>query len=146
MLPPPFERQMLELLGPGRICFLSGRFKCPAARQHTAEGFCHLHPIGPAERIPWHPSGWYLPERPVFTLDPAFHAGAYYVQEASSMFLYEVLKQSVNFPNRLKVLDLCAAPGGKSTLVADMLPPGSLLVANEVIRPRVGILRENMEK
>lgn len=96
--------------------------------------------------VPWHPQGVYLPERPVFTLDPAFHAGAYYVQEASSMFLYEALRQSVDFSGPLKALDLCAAPGGKSTLLADLLSPDALLVSNEVIRTRTGPLRENMEK
>ena len=82
--------------------------------------------------VPWHPSGRYLSERPVFTLDPAFHAGAYYVQEASSMFLYAALRQTVDFSKNLRVLDLCAAPGGKSTLLADLLGPDSLLVANEL--------------
>jgi 16S rRNA C967 or C1407 C5-methylase (RsmB/RsmF family)/NOL1/NOP2/fmu family ribosome biogenesis protein len=96
--------------------------------------------------VPWCPDGFYLPERPVFTLDPLFHAGAYYVQEASSMFLDEALRQTVDFSRRLRVLDLCAAPGGKSTLTASRLQPGSLLVANEVIRSRVGVLRENLEK
>ena len=96
--------------------------------------------------VPWHPSGRYLSERPVFTLDPAFHAGAYYVQEASSMFLYAALRQTVDFSKNLRVLDLCAAPGGKSTLLADLLGPTSLLVANELIRSRVNALRENLEK
>ncbi|MBL7827517.1 MAG: rRNA cytosine-C5-methyltransferase [Saprospiraceae bacterium] len=100
-----------------------------------------------SDRVPWHPYGFYLPERPVFTLDPLFHAGAYYVQEASSMFLYEALKQTVDFSKPLKALDLCAAPGGKSTLIADLLAPqGGLLVANETIRSRTGALRENLEK
>lgn len=98
------------------------------------------------EPVPWHPEGFYLPERPVFTLDPLFHAGAYYVQEASSMFLYEALRQTTDFSQPLKVLDLCAAPGGKSTLLASMLGADSLLVANETIRQRVGVLRENLEK
>ncbi|MCC6462649.1 MAG: methyltransferase domain-containing protein [Saprospiraceae bacterium] len=99
-----------------------------------------------ADPVPWHPDGAYLPERPVFTLDPLFQAGAYYVQEASSMFLYEALRQTVDFGRSLRVLDLCAAPGGKSTLLASMLSPDSLLVANEVIRQRVSVLRENLEK
>lgn len=99
--------------------------------------------------VPWHPQGYYLPERPVFTLDPAFHAGAYYVQEASSMFLYEAVRQTTDFSRSLKVLDLCAAPGGKSTLLASMLfEQGNqgLLVANETIRSRIGPLRENLER
>ncbi len=103
-------------------------------------------PVPHLERIPWHPDGFYLPERPVFTLDPLLHAGAYYVQEASSMFLYEAVRQSVDLSKPLKVLDLCAAPGGKSSLLAALLGPDSLLVANEVIQSRVGVLRENLER
>ncbi|MFN3848680.1 MAG: methyltransferase RsmF C-terminal domain-like protein [Spirosomataceae bacterium] len=98
------------------------------------------------EAIPWHSEGFYLSERPIFTLDPAFHAGAYYVQEASSMFVAEAVKQTVNLSKPLKVLDLCAAPGGKTTLLASLLNKNSLLVANEVIKSRVGILKENLEK
>ncbi|WP_080054264.1 methyltransferase RsmF C-terminal domain-like protein [Spirosoma aerolatum] len=90
--------------------------------------------------------GFYLAERPSFTLDPLFQAGAYYVQEASSMLLYEALKQSVKLSRPLRVLDLCAAPGGKSTLLASALSVDSLLVCNEVIRSRVSVLRENLDK
>ena len=68
-----------------------------------------------SQKIPWCQQGYYLLQRPSFTLDPLFHAGAYYVQEASSMFLEEVLKQCVDLDKPLRVLDLCAAPGGKST-------------------------------
>ena len=96
--------------------------------------------------VPWCEDGYYLPERPSFTLDPLFQAGAYYVQEASSMLLSEALRQSVNLNRPLRALDLCAAPGGKSTLLASMLSPDSLLVCNEVIRSRVSVLRENMDK
>ena len=63
------------------------------------------------EKVPWNDYGYYLKERPSFTLDPLFHAGAYYVQEASSMFLEEVLKQTVDLTQPIKILDLCAAPG-----------------------------------
>ncbi len=95
--------------------------------------------------VPWCESGCYLPQRPAFTFDPLFHAGCYYVQEASSMFLEQALKQCV--PARpLTVLDLCAAPGGKSTHALGLLPPGSLLVANEVIRSRTQVLAENLTK
>ncbi len=97
-------------------------------------------------RVPWHPEGYYLPERPVFTLDPVFHAGGYYVQEASSMILREVLSQLVSTNRPLRVLDLCAAPGGKSTLLASWMPAGSLLLANEVIRSRINPLQENLER
>ena len=96
--------------------------------------------------IPWEPSGCYLTERPSFTLDPAFHAGAYYVQEASSMLTAHALRQVVDFHARLKILDLCAAPGGKSTLLLAHMNQNSVLLSNEVIRARVNILKENIHK
>jgi 16S rRNA C967 or C1407 C5-methylase (RsmB/RsmF family)/NOL1/NOP2/fmu family ribosome biogenesis protein len=96
--------------------------------------------------VAWNSDGWYLQERPVFTLDPLLHAGGYYVQEASSMFLAEAMRQCCNLSQPLKVLDLCAAPGGKSTLLQAVLPAGSLLVSNEVIKTRVNILAENITK
>lgn len=94
----------------------------------------------------WSSLGYYLPSRPSFTLDPLFHAGAYYVQEASSMFLEEVIKQKVDLSKPLKILDLCAAPGGKSTLIQSIISKESLLVSNEVIKTRVNILSENITK
>ena len=98
------------------------------------------------EKVPWCGDGVYLPERPVFTLDPAYHAGAYYVQEASSMFLHHMLKGVFAGKTGLRVLDLCAAPGGKSTLLASMLDADSLLISNEVIRTRASVLDENMTR
>lgn len=96
--------------------------------------------------VPWSRNGVYLPKRPVFTLDPSYHAGAYYVQEASSMFVEHALRQVIGDNTDLRVLDLCAAPGGKSTLAASLLGPESLLIANEVIRSRATILDENMTR
>ena len=96
------------------------------------------------EPIPWASSGSYLNNRPTFTFDPLFHAGCYYVQEASSMFVERVLQEYVKEP--VVMLDLCAAPGGKSTLCRSALPEGSLLVANEVMRNRSQILAENLIK
>ena len=99
------------------------------------------------EDVPWCGEAFYLNERPVFSLDPLIHAGAYYVQDPSAMFvgsLAEVLiRQS---EASLKVLDLCAAPGGKSTAVASALRPSDLLVSNEVIGSRASVLAENMVK
>jgi 16S rRNA C967 or C1407 C5-methylase (RsmB/RsmF family)/NOL1/NOP2/fmu family ribosome biogenesis protein len=95
--------------------------------------------------IPWCPNGRYLRERPFFTFDPVFHAGAYYVQEASSMFLWDVLKQTIGTSSHHKVLDLCAAPGGKTTLLDSFFTDG-LVVANEVIKSRAAILTENVIK
>jgi len=97
-----------------------------------------------ASSVPWCSGGLYLNSRPVFTLDPFFHAGSYYVQEASSMFLDYLVKQTLPERKNLRVLDLCAAPGGKSTLLASLLDKSSLLISNEVIRPRASILEENV--
>lgn len=96
--------------------------------------------------IPWCENGFYLQERPSFTFDPLFHAGCYYVQEASSMFLEQALKQTVDLSKPLKVLDLCAAPGGKSTHILSLITKDSLLVSNEVIRSRSNILNDNIIK
>ena len=95
--------------------------------------------------IPWCPNGRYLQDRPFFTFDPVFHAGAYYVQEASSMFLWDVLRQIIGTSSHQKVLDLCAAPGGKTTLLASFFTDG-LVVANDVIKSRAAILSENVIK
>lgn len=97
-----------------------------------------------AEPVGWCDTGFYLPNRPAFTFDPLFHAGAYYVQEASSMFLEQAIRTYVTTP--VRCLDLCAAPGGKSTHLSSLLPDGSLLVSNEVIRNRSYILAENLAK
>jgi 16S rRNA C967 or C1407 C5-methylase (RsmB/RsmF family)/NOL1/NOP2/fmu family ribosome biogenesis protein len=97
-----------------------------------------------AERISWCETGYYLPGRIAFTFDPLFHAGAYYVQEASSMFLEQAVKAYVREP--VRCIDLCAAPGGKSTHLCSLLPEGSLLVCNEVIRSRANVLAENLVK
>jgi NOL1/NOP2/sun family putative RNA methylase len=97
-------------------------------------------------KIPWSSEGYYLQQRPFFTFDPLFHAGTYYVQEASSMFLEQAIKQTTDTTQPLLVLDLCAAPGGKSTLLQGIISKESLLVSNEVIQSRVNILKENLIK
>ncbi len=97
------------------------------------------------DTVPWCTSGCYLKERLTFTFDPLFHAGCYYVQEASSMFVEQALRQYMG-EEPVVMLDLCAAPGGKSTHARSLLPGGSLLVANEVIRNRSQILAENLTK
>jgi 16S rRNA C967 or C1407 C5-methylase (RsmB/RsmF family)/NOL1/NOP2/fmu family ribosome biogenesis protein len=148
-LPAAFVAQMQALLGDAYPAFEAAlRQPVPVSiRLNPARPLPQGHPYASLPGVPWHPEGRYLPQRPVFTLDPLFHAGAYYVQEASSMFLHEALRQHADFDKPLKILDLCAAPGGKSTLLAAMLGSGGgILVANETIRTRVSALRENLEQ
>lgn len=111
---------------------------------------CELQPV------PWEKQGFYLSDRPIFTLDPRFHAGQYYAQEASSMMIGAVAEQIIHkidparvdsaSKNSLRVLDLCGAPGGKSTHLADKLLSHDILLTNEVIRSRSAILTENVIK
>ena len=111
-------------------------------------------PWGRPEEVPWCRNAYYLPQRPNFTMDPLLHAGCYYVQEAASMFLDEVLLQMhTAYANHqpgsirpLAALDLCAAPGGKSTLLRAALPKDCVLYSNEPIRNRANILAENVLK
>ena len=99
-----------------------------------------------ATPVPWCAYGRYLSARPAFALDPRWHAGAYYVQEAASMFV--AAAYAAAFPDEAprRVLDLCAAPGGKSTLWRTLLPDDALLVANEPVKSRANILAENLTK
>ena len=112
--------------------------KCAAAGLRAADCAGYDAPV------PWAAQGVYLKERPAFTFDPLLHAGVYYVQEASSMFLEAALRRYVTQP--VAALDLCAAPGGKSTHARSLLPEGSFLVSNEPVRTRAQVLAENMTK
>ncbi|HEY1023987.1 MAG TPA: RNA methyltransferase [Sphingobacteriaceae bacterium] len=98
------------------------------------------------EQVPWCPQGRYLDQRPSFIADPYFHAGCYYVQEASSMFLHHILKSEGNLGKSMKILDLCASPGGKSTLISSLINQESILVSNEIIKSRVPALTDNLTK
>ena len=104
------------------------------------------------KEVPWCPLGFYLSSRPNFTFDPLLHAGCYYVQEAASMFFHHILNQQdilsllPSHHSPLVLLDLCAAPGGKSTCAISALPEGTELWSNEPARQRASILSENIQK
>jgi 16S rRNA C967 or C1407 C5-methylase (RsmB/RsmF family)/NOL1/NOP2/fmu family ribosome biogenesis protein len=110
-----------------------------------------LNPFKPSaitgdEKVAWCNEGYYLNSRPSFTFDPFFHAGCYYVQEASSMFINHILDYINKEDDGIKVLDLCAAPGGKSTLISSALKKNDLLIANEIIKTRVPVLADNLTR
>jgi 16S rRNA C967 or C1407 C5-methylase (RsmB/RsmF family)/NOL1/NOP2/fmu family ribosome biogenesis protein len=96
--------------------------------------------------VPWCNDAFYLESKPSYVFDPLFHSGCYYPQEASSMFLGEIFRQTVPGHENLKVLDLCGAPGGKSTHLSSLIGDRGFLVANEVIRQRASVLAENLTK
>ncbi len=98
------------------------------------------------EHVPWEANGYYLDFRPLYTLDPLFHAGVYYPQEAAGMFTGEVFRQVTQGLSGLRILDLCGAPGGKSTHLSTLIADNGFLVANEVIRSRAAVLAENITK
>ncbi|MCL1932442.1 MAG: rRNA cytosine-C5-methyltransferase [Candidatus Azobacteroides sp.] len=147
-LPETFIIRAKELLGDEMAAFEKALTEeSPVSirlnpRKINADSLSETLPL--SESIPWAVDGYYLDNRPSFTSDPLFHAGCYYVQEASSMILEYFVRNY--FPQPAKVLDLCAAPGGKSTHLSALLEDESLLIANEVIRSRANILSENLIK
>lgn len=146
ILPPLFCQQMADILGPAQAQALAEALDtAPAVSirrnpfKPTAEDL-----YADTQPVPWCVTGAYLPNRPSFTSNPLLHAGAFYVQEAASMFIEQAYRAMDIVPQR--VLDLCAAPGGKSTLWRTLLPDDALLVANEPLRQRAQILAENLTK
>ena len=110
-----------------------------AVRVNAARGASVPHV---ARRVPWCGQGYYLDNRPSFTFDTDWHAGRYYVQDASSMFIAHVIGNFIHEP--VRYLDLCAAPGGKTTAAIQALPEGSMTVANEIVPPRARVLADNV--
>lgn len=144
LLPPLFIKQIEELFPdecPLLLDTISGTEAVTSIRVNTAK--TQSVPKN-ADRVPWCDTGYYLSQHEQFTFDPAFHAGLYYVQDASSMIIHYIIKSLINKP--IKYLDLCAAPGGKSTAALSALPAGSLMVCNEIMPQRANILKENIIK
>ena len=148
-LPERFVERMRQELGEAEataLCEALATEPSTAIRLNTPKMSC---PPFEAEAVPWSADGYTLSERPAFTLDPAFHAGAYYVQEASSQFAGYILSQAVGGRAQcegLRVLDVCAAPGGKSTHYASLVGEHGLVVANEINRSRAAVLADNARK
>jgi 16S rRNA C967 or C1407 C5-methylase (RsmB/RsmF family)/NOL1/NOP2/fmu family ribosome biogenesis protein len=144
-LPPEFIRSLAELPG------------CdPTALVRALDGpspvSIRFNPFKVSEKprgdgVPWCRYGFYLDERPAFTLDPALHGGAYYVQEAGSMFVEHLMRGA--FPegcDGLRILDLCASPGGKTTLLSTLAGLDGAVVANETVRGRIAALVDNVTR
>ena len=159
-LPAAFTEKTRQLMGEDRFeRYLQSFEEEPPVSirlntQKMAEGRGLRLEVIHGEPVPWCRNGYYLQQRPSFTMDPLLHAGCYYVQEAASMFLDEVLRQLHNAyvshqPSAIRplnALDLCAAPGGKSTLLRSALPADCMLYSNEPVRNRANILLENVTK
>ncbi len=145
-LPERFIEEARRVMGETRYARFAAALceEAPVSIRRNLKKCSGLDVKSAAGRVPWCQEGYYLSERPAFTFDPLLHAGAYYVQEASSMFVDLVLRQYVTQP--VTMLDLCAAPGGKSTCARAALPEGSVLVSNEPVRQRAQVLMENMQK
>lgn len=143
--PSEFINRISSRLGNEADDFFSSLFQPPFLSVRI-NPFKPVDKFGHCETVPWCDKGRYLSSRPSFIFDPLFHAGTYYVQEPSSMFLSEIFRQVIDPRQKLKLLDLCASPGGKSTLMSGHISPESLLVSNETIRSRVPALCENLVK
>ena len=141
-LPESFIQQLQELVPDeweALVDAISTTEPSVAVRVNDARGA--IVPAG-ARHVPWCDKGFYLNDRPAFTFDSDWHAGRYYVQDASSMFISHVIKHLIH--ESVRYMDLCAAPGGKTTAALQALPAGSLVVANEIVPPRARVLADNI--
>lgn len=154
-LPDNFVQTTKQLMGEERFNRFLGAF------DEEAPVSIRINPrkvsIANGEIVPWCSEGYYLQDRPQFTFDPLLHAGCYYVQEASSMFVTHVIRNcqlsivrsssaGLQGKNCQLALDLCAAPGGKSTALRSVLPDDCVLISNEPMGTRAQILLENVTK
>lgn len=143
------SREFLELIESYRAPLLAGLGEALSTPPQVS---VRVNPLktavvaAAADRVPWCPEGFYLPERPRFTFSPELHQGLYYVQDASSMFIGHVLRTLVGSDRPVRYLDACAAPGGKTTAACSALHPDSVITANEFVPARAAVLRENVAK
>ncbi len=150
MIPKDFAEYTRQLMGDSLYSTLENGLAQEAPVSVRLNPFKTHDGLDGCEQVPWCEWGYWLTGRPAFTFDPMLHAGLYYVQEASSMFIAEAIRQCLErgvIPNEaLLAADICAAPGGKSTVLRSILPEGSLLFSNEPMKPRASVLKENMVK
>ena len=153
MIKEQFRKYLVEAIGEEKSLIAFAAFEKPASVSVRLNPFKSCSEPSDARNVAWSSHGRVLNERPVFTLDPHFHGGAYYVQDSSSMFVGHVFRnllKETDIPEGrpIRVLDLCAAPGGKSTDLAaslrEMFGDRFILITNEVMKQRVGILADNM--
>ena len=144
-LPAEFITETRRIMGDERFNRFLGAFDEEAPTSIRVNPSKASLPDG--DKVPWCTEGYYLADRPQFTFDPLFHAGCYYVQEASSMFVTHILRTMFNVQcSMFNCLDMCAAPGGKSTAMRSVLPEDCVLVSNEPMGNRAQILLENITK
>ena len=146
MLPAEFIHRIKSRFSPEEAdAFLCSLENSPAVSLRLHPQKPSLLPHETSEAVSWCALGKFLTQRPEFIFDPLLHAGAYYVQESSSMFLEKAI-QKIKLPTNASVLDLCASPGGKSTHLLSLMPEDAVLTSNEVIRTRIPALKENIQR
>lgn len=152
MIHPDFLNMIAAMPGVDAEAFEASMHEAPAVSIKLNRRKCtdpDMIGYGALESVRWCRSGYYLSERPKFTLNPLLHAGLFYVQDASSM-IYETIVAGmagkISPRHAPLVLDMCAAPGGKTTSMINALPDGSTVIANEVMPQRARILKENLLK
>ncbi len=145
--PKNFQSRTQKMLGPEYLQFEESLLREPpvSIRINNKKSITNPVHLEIKQQVPWFQDGYYLSSRPSFTLDPLFHAGCYYVQEASSMFIGHMLQPYMRDKGQV-ILDICGAPGGKSTILLSLLSEDSILFSNEIIRSRSKILCENIIK
>lgn len=146
ILPEAFINQLIQLFGENRTKLIIDATTLksnPSIRVNPNKNYQVPNDSTPIE---WSLNGYYINKQDSFALDPNWHAGAYYVQESSSQFIAHICRHLFDDSAPIHALDLCASPGGKTLILADSLPKGSLIISNEAIKGRVAALIENVTR